>query len=64
VHFAILDAQALFIGHPPAPFLIRADTPLDGLYILEGSSTHWSGRTVMDINARRLRELADASNSS
>jgi hypothetical protein len=51
------DSQPLFIGHPPAPFVLEAGTPLDGLFILEGSTFSFSGRELIDVHARRVRDL-------
>lgn len=58
VDFATLDPPgALVMSHPPAPFILSLGTPVDGLYISEGNSVRWSGRELIDVNARRLREL-------
>jgi hypothetical protein len=59
-HFATFDEQPAFIGHPPSPFVLDGGTPLDGLYMLEGVSLRWSGRGLVDVHARRLRELEEA----
>lgn len=59
-HFATYDEQPAYIGHPPAPFVLSGNTPLDGLYVLEGSTFRFGGRELMDVNARRLRELEEA----
>ncbi|HYZ79035.1 MAG TPA: hypothetical protein VE596_16845 [Gaiellaceae bacterium] len=59
VHFASFDPRLLLASHPPSPFVLKASTPLDGLYMLEGSSMRWSGRTLVDVHARRMRELEE-----
>lgn len=61
VDFATLDPpDALVVAHPPAPFVMALGTPLDGLYIAEGNTVRWSGRELVDVHARRLRELEAA----
>lgn len=60
VHFASFDPRLSLAGHPPSPFLLKVNTPLDGLYVLEGSSMRWSGRSLVDVHARRIRELEQA----
>jgi len=60
VHFASFDPQISLAGHPPSPFVLKAETPLDGLYISEGTSMRWSGRSLVDVHARRIRELEEA----
>lgn len=59
VHFASFDPRISLAGHPPAPFVMNTGTPLDGLYILEGSSVSWSGRTLVDVHARRISDLEE-----
>jgi hypothetical protein len=59
VHFASFDPRLALTSHPPSPFVLRIGTPLDGLYMLEGTSMHWSGRSLVDVHARRLRELEE-----
>ena len=59
-HFATFDPSLGFFGHPPSPFVLRAGLPIDGLYMLEGTTFRWSGRTLVDVHARRVRELEEA----
>jgi len=59
VHFASFDPRLSLTGHPPSPFVLAANTPLDGLYILEGTSLRWSGRSLVDVHARRIREIEE-----
>jgi len=51
------------MSHPPAPFTLSLRSPIDGLYITEGNSVRWSGRELIDIHARRLRELEAAADT-
>lgn len=59
IHFATFDQQSIFMGHPPAPFVLAGGTPLDGLYMLEGATVRFAGRGLVDVHARRLRELEE-----
>lgn len=60
VHFATFDQQSMFMGNPPAPFVLAGETPLDGLYMLEGTTVRFAGRGLVDVHARRLRELEES----
>jgi hypothetical protein len=59
IHFATWDLDD-FPGNPPVPVVLQTGTPVDGLYILEGSLFMFSGRELVDVHARRIRDLEDA----
>jgi len=59
--FAMLDPpDRLVISHPPAPFILALETPVDGLYISVGNTIRWSGRELIEVHARRVRDLEAA----
>lgn len=59
-HISLVMQERVWIGHPPAPFLIERGVPFDGLYLLRNSLMQFERTGLIDIGGTRLASLERA----
>ena len=59
-HVTMTLRDAPFFGHPPSPFELRGDLPIDGLYLSDRSMVQFGGELFTDVSGNRLGALEQA----
>lgn len=56
-HLSVVMDDRVWIGNPPAPFVIEQGLPVDGLYVLQASMFQFEQTGLVDIQGARLASL-------